>query len=87
MLAVRSHEKPATWPPYGPPGQIAVAALAAVVPAEGWQRHRCGQGAQGPRLYDWAYLPLGPALGEGWVHAVRIRRHLFRREEKAYYLV
>jgi SRSO17 transposase len=87
VLAVRSNEKPSTWPPYGPPGQIAIADLAAVVPALGWQRYSCGEGAQGPRLYDWAYVPLRPALREGWVHAVLIRRHLFRREEMAYYLL
>lgn len=87
VLAVRSNEKPTTWPPYGAPGQVAVAELVARVPAEAWQRHSCGEGAQGPRLYDWAYVPLRPALREGWVHAVLIRRHLLRKEDLAYYLV
>jgi SRSO17 transposase len=70
VLAVRSNEKPSTWPPYGAPGQRAVAELGADVPGEGWERHSCGEGAQGPRLYDWACLPLRPALREGWVHAL-----------------
>ncbi len=87
VLAVRSNEKPSTWPPYGPPGQKSVAELAAAVLAEGWQRCSCGEGAQGPRVYDWAYVPLRPALREGWVHALLIRRHLSRKEELAYYLV
>jgi SRSO17 transposase len=87
VLAVRSNEKPSTWPPYGAPGQAAVADLAATIPAEGWQRHSCGEGIQGPRLYDWTYLPLRPALQQGWVHALLIRRHLLRTEEVAYYLV
>jgi SRSO17 transposase len=87
VLAVRSNEKPSTWPPYGGPAQVRVADLAAVVPAGDWQRRSCGEGAQGPRLYDWAYVPLRPALREGWVHALLLRRHLLRSEELAYYLV
>jgi SRSO17 transposase len=87
VLAVRSNEKPSTWPPYGAPGQHAVAELGASIPAEGWQRHSCGEGSQGPRLYDWAYLPLRPALREGWVHALLLRRHLVRTAELSYYLV
>jgi SRSO17 transposase len=87
VLAVRSNEKPSTWPPYGAPGQTAVAELGAAVPGEGWERHSCGEGAQGPRLYDWACLPLRPALREGWVHALLLRRHPNRTQEVGYYLV
>jgi SRSO17 transposase len=87
VLAVRSNEQPTTWPPYGPPGQVAVAALAAAVPAADWQRLSCGEGAQGPRWYEWAYLPVRPALRAGWVHAVLLRRHPERPDELAYYLV
>ena len=36
-------------------------ALLAEVPADGWQRLSCGDGAKGPRLYDWARCPInGP---------------------------
>src|ERR687892_660025 len=87
VLAVRSNEKPSTWPPYGPPAQVEVSDLGATIPAEGWECYSCGEGVQGPRLYDWAYLPLRPALGQGWVHALLVRRHLVRTEEVAYYLV
>ena len=87
LLAVRGNEKPTTWPPYGSPGQVSVAEVAAAVPADGWQRLSCGEGAQGPRLYDWAYVPLRPALRDGWVHAVLVRRHPVRTDELAYYLV
>lgn len=87
VLAVRSNEKPSTWPPYGPPGQAAVSELGASIPAQEWERHSCGEGVQGPRLYDWAYLPLRPALRPGWVHALLVRRHTVRTEEVAYYLV
>lgn len=61
--------------------------MGATVPDQGWERHSCGEGTQGPRLYDWAFLPLRPALQPGWVHALLIRRHLVRTDEVAYYLV
>jgi SRSO17 transposase len=87
VLAVRGNEKPTTWPPYGPPAQVSVAEVAAAIPAEAWQWLSCGEGAQGPRLYDWAYRPLRPALRAGWVHAVLVRRHADHPDELAYYLV
>ena len=87
VLAVRGNEQPTTWPPYGPPGQISVAEVAAAIPADAWQRLSCGEGAQGPRFYDWAYLPLRPALRDGWVHALLVRRHPLRPDDLAFYLV
>jgi SRSO17 transposase len=54
VVAVKSNEKPTIWPPYGPPGQVAVAALRAGLEPAAWQRLSCGEGAQGERLYDWA---------------------------------
>jgi len=86
-LAVKSTEQPTTWPPYGPPGQVAVADVAAVLEPDEWQRLSCGDGAQGDRLYDWAYVPLRPALVDGWVHALVIRRSIADPDELAYYLV
>jgi SRSO17 transposase len=87
VLAVRSTQSVSTWPPYGPPAQHTAASLAAAVPAEGWYRLSCGEGAQGPRLYDWVYVPLRPALRDGWVHALLVRRHPARTDELAFYLV
>jgi SRSO17 transposase len=87
VLAVRSNETATTWPPDGVPGQVRVAAVAAAVPADAWQRRSCGDGAQGPRVYDWALVPLRPALREGWVHALLVRRHPERTDELAYFLV
>src|SRR5262245_20949404 len=34
--------------------QVRAKALLAEVPADGWQRLSCGDGAKGPRWYDWA---------------------------------
>jgi SRSO17 transposase len=86
-LAVKRTEQPTTWPPYGPPGQVAVADIAAALEPDQWQRLSCGDGAQGERLYDWARIPVRPALRDGWVHAVVIRRRISDPGELAYYLV
>jgi SRSO17 transposase len=86
VLAVRSNEHVTTWPPYGAPGQTTVATLQMAIPPEGWHRLSCGAGAQGPRLYDWAWIPLRPALREDWVHGVLLRRHPERSEDVAHYL-
>jgi DDE superfamily endonuclease len=39
---------------------IRAGALAARVPARGWQRVSCGPGSKGERLYDWAIAGAGP---------------------------
>jgi SRSO17 transposase len=39
-----------------PAGKIRADELAAMVPPAGWQRLSCGDGAKGPRLYDWALI-------------------------------
>jgi SRSO17 transposase len=87
VLAVKSNEKPTTWPPYAPPGQVAVSEVAAAPEPGAWQRLSCGEGAQGERVYDWSCVPLRPALRPGWVHALLIRRHPTEADELAYYLV
>src|ERR671924_306494 len=45
-LAVKSNEMPTTWPPYAPPGQVTVSAVAGVLAPDAWQRLSCGDGAQ-----------------------------------------
>ncbi len=87
VLTVRCDYPVSTWPPYGPPNQLTVAAVLDWVAGDEWQRLSCGEGAQGPRLYDWAYLPVRPALRDGWVHGVLLRRHPERTDELAFYLV
>ena len=86
-LAVKRTEQPTTWPPDGPPGHVVVADVAAVLEPEQWQRLSCGDGAQGERLYEWAYVPLRPALEDGWLHALVIRRSIADPDEVAYYLI
>lgn len=48
---------------------------AEAVPADGWHRLSAGDGAKGPRLYDWADLPFRGAP-EGWRKGLLIRRRL-----------
>jgi SRSO17 transposase len=64
--------------------------LIAQAPEDAWQRLSCGDGAKGPRVYDWASAKL-PAIGffdgdtpthNRWVLA---RRSLTRPDEIAYY--
>jgi SRSO17 transposase len=87
VLAVRSNELATRWPPYGLPGQVRVAEAAAAVPDDHWRRLSCGEGAQGPRVYDWVLVPLRPALRPGWVHALLVRRQPAQPDELAYFLV
>jgi SRSO17 transposase len=86
VVAVRANAMPTTWPPYHPPGQITVEEIAPRVAATAWKRVSCGDGAQGPRLYDWAWIPLRPALRPGWVHGVLLRRSCAHPTEIAYHL-
>jgi SRSO17 transposase len=37
-------------------GKMRADQLAALVPAAGWQQISCGEGAKGPRFYDWAMI-------------------------------
>lgn len=87
VLAVRGNEQPSRWPPYGPPGQVTMSALAAAVAPDSWQHLSCGEGVQGPRRYDWAAVPLRPALRENWDHIALVRRHPVHVDDLAYYLV
>ena len=65
-LAVKSSEQPTTWPPYGPPGQVAVADIAAALAPDRWQRLSGGAGAQGERLLRLGPRP-GPPGAPGWL--------------------
>ena len=55
------------------------------VPADAWQRLSAGDGAKGPRLYDWAYVPYAGAPA-GWRAGLLARRAIAKPDEIAYYL-
>lgn len=60
---------------------------ATTLPDDAWQRLSCGDGAKGPREYDWALLPL-PRWGQDpqIFHALLVRRSV-PDGELAYYVV
>jgi SRSO17 transposase len=67
-------------------------ALAAQVPAVDWQTLSAGEGAKGPRLYDWTRVRLARlqppgAPGEYWEYWLLVRRSRSDASELAYYVV
>jgi SRSO17 transposase len=56
------------------------------VPSNGWQRLSAGDGAQGPRLYDWAWLAYWSDAESGWQKGLLIRRKLAHPEAFTFYL-
>jgi SRSO17 transposase len=56
--------------------QHRVGDLLAELPTEGWIRLSAGDGAKGPRLYDWFLMPLLDPLVEGWKRWLLVRRSL-----------
>jgi SRSO17 transposase len=60
--------------------------MIAKLPAGAWKRRMCGQGAHGPRVYDWVATPIRRDFGKdrrGWVMA---RRSISDPDEIAYYI-
>ena len=56
------------------------------VPAKAWRRLSAGEGAKGPRLYDWAYLPYRGAAS-GWKAGLLVRRKIEKPDAPlAFYL-
>jgi SRSO17 transposase len=57
------------------------------VPRNGWQRLSAGEGAKGPRLYEWTYLPCDWLdAASGWRKGLLIRRKLAQPEVFTFYL-
>src|SRR5919112_1483811 len=56
------------------------------VPSNGWQRLSAGEGAKGPRLYDWAWLPYWSDAESGWQKGLLIRPKLAHPEAFTFYL-
>lgn len=72
-------------------GQPRADVIAEHIPAEAWQRLSAGAGAQGPRWYDWARVPLArlqlTAEERRWEHWLLVRRSRSDPTELAYYVV
>jgi SRSO17 transposase len=66
--------------------EVAAATLAAELPAEQWERWSAGDGAKGPRVYDWARVPIRPLREPGGEHWLLVRRSLSDPTDLAYYV-
>jgi SRSO17 transposase len=86
VLAVKSSE-PLWSEGEGGVRQRKAAALTAAITAEEWQRLSAGEGAKGPRLYDWARVGLVRLPDPGWDHWLLVRRSLADPTDLAYYVV
>jgi SRSO17 transposase len=87
VVAVASNQAVA-----GDAGTSRADVLAAHAPGQAWKRRSCGNGAKGPRLFDWAAatLPEDGTEPPGWTRRLLVRRSLTRNakgeRELAYYL-
>jgi SRSO17 transposase len=56
--------------------QYRISQLLADLPADGWTRLSAGDGAKGPRWYDWLLVPVNRPPQQGWRRWVLVRRKL-----------
>lgn len=78
VLAVTSKQR-------APLGFDTVKERAAGFAAADWQRQSAGDGAKGPRWYDWAYKAY-PSLRDGWSRGLLVRRSIAEPDRLTYYL-
>ena len=57
------------------------------LPPAGWTRLSAGDGATGPRWYDWCWLPLAAPAEPGWCRWLLVRRRLSTPSELTAYVV
>lgn len=53
-----------------------VSSIVKKAPTEGWERLSAGNGAKGPRTYDWLRLELSEPLIDGWSRWLLLRRSI-----------
>jgi SRSO17 transposase len=58
-----------------------VARWAAAMPVDAWQRLSAGDGAKGPRLFDWAYAAFQGSAPPGWRKGLLVRRSIAEPDE------
>ena len=67
--------------------QASAQTAVARVPADAWTRLSAGDGSQGPRWYDWTWIPLASECSPGWGWWLLARRSLSDPGEVAFYRV
>lgn len=80
LLAVPSNQ-----PPFDGRARSTVQAVAAALAVREWWRASAGDGAEGPREYDWAVRPFGAVDGRGRQLGPVVRRHRGRPDGRAYF--
>ncbi len=68
------------------PAQVAAAALVAALPADAWVQLSAGDGAKGPRFYDWARRPLRPLSDPERGYWLLARRSVVDPTDVAYFV-
>ena len=67
--------------------QRQVKTLLAALPEDGWTRLSAGDGAKGPRWYDWQWLPLADPVDPQWRRWLLVRRSMSAPQEMTAYMV
>ena len=88
VLAVACDEPVGIRTPDGQRRRVQVRDVEPLLLAEqDWQRLAMSEGTKGPRLFDWAVVPILHQWEDDGRHALLIRRSLTDPTEKAYYFV
>jgi SRSO17 transposase len=67
--------------------QRQVKTILAALPEAGWTRCSAGDGAKGPRWYDWRWLPVADPVDSAWRRWLLVRRSLSDPAEVRAYVV
>ncbi|MFC9431026.1 IS701 family transposase [Streptomyces sp. NPDC056987] len=67
-------------------GQARAHKLISQLPDDAWKPLSCGDGAHGPRVYDWAAAAIRPWRRPGWDHWLLARRSPTDSTDIAYYI-
>jgi SRSO17 transposase len=87
VLAVACNEPVGFQTPTGRRREEAALVEALVLNSGDWQRLSMSEGTKGPRLFDWAIVPMLRQWEDDGRHWLLIRRSLADPSEKAYYFV
>jgi SRSO17 transposase len=88
VLAVACNEPIGIVTPDGQRRRVQVCEVEALrLHAHDWQRLSMSEGTKGPRLFDWACVPILHRWEDDGHHFLLIRRSLTDPTEKAYYFV
>ena len=85
VMAIKSNEKLWALTDKGPL-QVRADRLASQVDPDNWARYSAGNGAKGPRVYDWAVVDIRPLREPGKGHWLLARRSIAKPGELAYYV-